>query len=257
MILPLVCVLLAILLIARDLMARRTERRMRAELKKLQDGVKDTDQLANVGRLVSGLAQELKSPLQGVLGNAEVLAASGQGQTSAQELNEIRENATRAVGIIRNLLVFTEASSLHRRWQNLNDLVNAAVDSRRSELAAAGVRVSLDGAPRLPLVYVDGRQLERVITTLLDRWTKDGRRSAAATVAISTGHRGSDERLVVSISDPSTSVDEDDASWSGDLSACRRVLETHGGSLEVERLPSGGFGCRLELPVTAPGSPAP
>jgi K+-sensing histidine kinase KdpD len=252
MILPLICVVLAILLVARDLMARRTERRMRAEMKKLRDGLKDTDRLASVGRLVSGLAQELKSPLQGVLGNAEVLAATTGGQSSAAELEEIRENATRAVGIVRNLLVFTEANSLNRRWHNLNDLVNTALESRRSELAAAGVRVSLDGGQRLPLVYVDGRQLERVIATLLDRWIKGvNLQGAVATVAISTQHRSSDERLIVSIDDPSTSLDEDDATWSGDVDACRRVLETHGGALEIERRPAGGFGCRLELPVTA------
>jgi K+-sensing histidine kinase KdpD len=252
MILPLICVVLAILLVARDLVARRTERRLRAEMSKLKEGLKDTDRLANVGRLVSGLAQELKSPLQGVLGNAEVLAATTSGQTSAAELQEIRENATRAVGIVRNLLVFTEANSLNRRWQNLNDLVNTALDSRRSELTAAGVRVSLDGAQRLPLVYVDGRQLERVITTLLDRWIKGAKpKGAVAAVAISTQHRSADERLIVSIDDPSTLLDEDDATWSGDLDACRRVLETHGGALEIERRPAGGFACRLELPVTA------
>src|SRR5262249_8968606 len=155
-------------------------------MKKLKDGLKDTDRLANVGRLVSGLAQELKSPLQGVLGNAEVLAATRSGETTTPELQEIRENASRAVGIVRNLLVFTEANSLHRRWHNLNDLVGAALDARRTELAAAGVRVSLDGAPRLPLVYVDGRQLERVITTLLDRWTKAARSGTVATVAVAT-----------------------------------------------------------------------
>jgi K+-sensing histidine kinase KdpD len=228
MTLPLICVLLAALLIARDLMARRTERRLREEMRQLRSGLRDTDRLANVGRLVSGLAQELKSPLQGVLGNAEVLAATGNDGTSAQELREIRDNAARAVGIVRNLLVFTEANSLNRRWHNLNDLVSAALDSRRAELTAAGVRVNLEGAQRLPLVYVDGRQLERVIQTLLDRWTKTGGSGAVATVA-----------------------DDDDPKWSGDLDACRRVLETHGGALEVERLPSGGFGCRLELPVTA------
>jgi K+-sensing histidine kinase KdpD len=103
----------------------------------------------------------------------------------------------------------------------------------------------------LPLVYVDGRQLERVIATLLDRWTKGGRPGAPAAVVVSTQRRASDERLIVSIDDPSTSLDENDATWSGDLDACRRVLETHGGTLEVERLPAGGFGCRLELPVTA------
>jgi K+-sensing histidine kinase KdpD len=251
MALPIICVLLASLLVARDLMARRSERRLRDEVKQLRASVKDTDRLANVGRLVSALAQELKSPLQGVLGNAEVLAATGNGGPSTQELLEIRENATRAVGIVRNLLVFTEAGSLHRRWHNLNDLVSTALDSRRAELAAAGVRVNLDGAPRLPLVYVDGRQLERVIQTLLDRWTKSGASGAAATVAVSTARRPSDEHLVVSIQDPATSLGDDDPNWSGDLDACRRVLETHGGALEVERLPSGGFGCRLELPVTA------
>jgi len=251
MTLPIICVLLAILLVARDLVARRTERRLRDEMKQLRAGLKNTDRLANVGRLVSGLAQELKSPLQGVLGNAEVLAATASAGTSSPELEGIRENATRAVGIVRNLLVFTEANSLHRRWHNLNDLVSAALESRRVELAVAGVRVNLEGAERLPLVYVDGRQLERVIQTLLDRWTKSGVSGAVATVAVSTARRSSDERLVVSIQDPATSLDDDDPNWSGDLDACRRVLETHGGALEVERLPGGGFGCRLELPVTA------
>src|SRR5215510_2915132 len=251
MTLPIICVLLAILLVARDLMARRTERRLRDEMKQLRAGLKNTDRLANVGRLVSGLAQELKSPLQGVLGNAEVLAATEGGGTSTQELREIHENATRAVGIVRNLLVFTEANSLHRRWHNLNDLLSTALDSRRAELTAAGVRVNLDGAPRLPLVYVDGRQLERVISTLLDRWIRGGQPGSTATVAVSTQRRPSDERLVISIDDPSTSLDEDDATWSADLDACRRVLETHGGALEVERRPAGGFACRLELPVTA------
>lgn len=254
MLLSIVCIVFAILLIARDLVARRHERELRAELQRLSEGLKNTDRLASVGRLVSGLAQELKSPLQGVLGNAEMLAAS-EGNAST-ELNEIRENATRAVGIIRNLLVFTEANSLHRRWHNLNDLVSAAIESRRLELSSAGVRVTLDGAPRLPLVYVDGRQMERVITTLLDRWTKE-RRTVAATVNVSTERRPTDERLVVSINDPASSMTDDDPTWSGDLDACRRVLETHGGALEVERLTSGGFGCRLELPVTAAGSTTP
>jgi K+-sensing histidine kinase KdpD len=254
MTLPLICVLLAILLVARDFVARRTERRLRAEIKSLSSGLKDTDRLANVSRLVSGLAQDLKSPLQGVLGNAEVLAAIENGQTSPQELHEIHENATRAAGIVRNLLVFTEANSLRRRWHNPNDIVNTALDSRRAELAAAGVRVSFDSAAQLPLVFVDGRQLERVITTLLDRWTKGIRSGAVARVTVSTRRGPSDERLIVSIDDLSTSFDDEDATWSSDLEACRRVLETHGGALEVERRPTGGFGCRLELPVTAAGA---
>ena len=154
MTLPFICVLLAILLVARDLVARRTERRLRAEIETLRSGLKDTDRLASVSRLVSGLAQDLKSPLQGVLGNAEVLAAIDHGPTSSQELHEIHESATRAAGIVRNLLVFTEANSLRRRWLNLNDIVTTALDSRRAELAAFDF-----SAPRPLKELLDCRQL--------------------------------------------------------------------------------------------------
>jgi K+-sensing histidine kinase KdpD len=248
---PLICILLAVLLVARDLIARRTEKSLRSELGQLRHELKNQNRLANVGQLVSGLAQDLKSPLQGVLGNAEVLAAGEHGESSAVELREIRDNATRAVGIVRNLLVFTETNTLDRRWHNLNDIVRSALEGRRAELAAAGVLVSHEDGVRLPLVYVDGRQLERVITTLLDRWTKGSHERSAGAVVVSTQRGASDERLIVRVDDPSTSLDEDEASWSGDLDACRRVLEAHGGSLEVQRLPAGGFSCHLELPVTA------
>ena len=39
--------------------------------------IREQEQLAHVGQLVSGLAQELKNPLQGVIGNAELMVAGG------------------------------------------------------------------------------------------------------------------------------------------------------------------------------------
>jgi K+-sensing histidine kinase KdpD len=243
-------IVLAAVLIVRELYARRRERVLQAEIASLRKQVTHTDRLANVGRLVSGLAQELKSPLQGVLGNAELLVASEPDDgTSVEELRDIHESVSRAVGIVRNLLAFTETQALNRRWHDVNDVVRRAIDDRRLD----GDSITLDDTPRLPLVYIDGRQIERVILTILDHASKHGRRpgrnAAGAVIATRRGNPP-DERLAVDIDAPALALPDDAPEWAGELHACRRVLEAHGGAFEVERPRAGGVRFRLELPVT-------
>jgi two-component system NtrC family sensor kinase len=246
---------LAALLIARELMWRRAFVGLSERIAADGIQIREQEQLAHMGQLVSGLAQELKSPLQGVIGNTELmLATSGAGVDSTDELREIQENATRAAGIVRNLLAFTETSSLSRRWQDINELARRAADVMRTVLDAAGVGVNLTLADRLPLVYVDGRQLEKVIATLLARTSpRTTPRRENAEVTLVTRRGDPDDRLVIELDDR-TADEIDEPVWSGDLIACRRVVQAHGGSLEVERPANGGYRFHLELPVTAGGA---
>ncbi len=252
----LVAAALAAVLVARELSWRRRLAALRAELKATRADAREHEQLASVGQLVSGLAQELKSPLQGVIGNTELMLASGAlGAQSAVDLREIQENATRAVGIVRNLLAFAETTTLSRRWQNVNDLVDRAIDGIRSELDAAGVRVQFVRAERLPLMYVDGRQLEKVIATLLSRPSpRSAPRRETAAVTLSTKPTDLLDRLVIEVDDRTAADVADEATWSSDLAACRQIVKAHGGTLEVEQPTHGGFRFHLELPVTAFGA---
>ena len=245
---------LAALLAVRELMWRRAFAGMRKQIAADGIQIREQEQLAHVGQLVSGLAQELKSPLQSVIGNTELmLASAGLGAESRDELRELQENVARAAGIVRNLLAFTETSSLSRRWQDINELANRAVEGIRSELDASGVRVNFALADRLPLMYVDGRQLEKVIATLLSRPApRSSPRRETAAVTLAT-RREPDDRLVIELDDR-TAADLDEPTWSGDLSACRQIVQAHGGSLEVERPANGGYRFHLELPVTAGGA---
>ena len=249
-----IAVVLAALLVVRELMWRRAFAATREQLAANGIQIREQAQLAHVGQLVSGLAQELKSPLQGVIGSTELmLATGGPGAESKDELRELQENVARAAGIVRNLLAFTETSSLSRRWQDINELANRAVEGMRSELDASGVRVNFALADRLPLMYVDGRQLEKVIATLLSRPApRSSQRRETAAVTLAT-RREPDDRLVIELDDR-TAADLDEPTWSGDLSACRQIVQAHGGSLEVERPANGGYRFHLELPVTAGGA---
>lgn len=213
------------------------------------------NKLADVGQLVSGLAQELKSPLQGVLGNTEVMMASaGRDESAAEELQQIREDATRAAGIVRHLLAFTEVTSLSRRWQDLNEIVARAINACEPRLSGGGVTVRLYPAERLPLVYVDGRQLERVVATFLER-SGAAMVYGASRVSISTRRlETADDRLTIDIDEEGATTGDDQPVWSGELAACHRVMEAHGGTLAIEPN-AGGVRIRLELPIAA-GAPA-
>jgi len=248
-----IAVVLAALLVVRELMWRRAFAGMRKQIAADGIQIREQEQLAHVGQLVSGFAQELKGPLQGVIGNTELmLASAAPGTQSAADLREIQVSATRAAGIVRNLLAFTETISLSRHWHNLNDIVGRAVAGCRLELEASGLRVQVTCAERLPLLYVDGRQLEKVMTTLLARPSpRPVPHRRPSEIALVT-RRAADDKLVIDVDDL-TAGDMDEASWSGELAACRQIVEAHGGSLEVGSSAGGGFRFHLELPVSATG----
>ena len=95
---------------------------------------------------------------------------------------------------------------------------------------------------------MDGRQLSKVLTTLLTH-TSHGQHYGDVVL---TARRvtAPDDHMVIDIDDPAVSAADDEAVWSGDIDACRRVLEAHGGTLELERQPGGGLRFHLRIPIT-------
>ena len=242
---------------AREVSVRRQLARAGEALAEARTHMQDRHDMASVGQLVTGLAHELKSPLQGVLGSTEVmLAASPLDASIAAELQQIRLDAVRAAGIVRHLLAFTETSTLARRWHDINEIIARAIDACRGDLETWGTRVDIAGTDRLTPVYVDSRQLEKVIITLLAR-PPIRRTTAAAAPAepgVAVATRRVNDRIVIDLDDQTGGTSTDEPAWEADVAACRRVLEAHGGSLEVEGRGDGGFRFHLELPVVASGA---
>jgi K+-sensing histidine kinase KdpD len=235
----LIAVVAAAVLAIRERSWRRSAAALSAELDRVR---RELDS-------VSGLAQDLKGPLQGVIGNTELIIASGDSSPeTVDDLRHIQVSAEKAAGIIRSMTARSDTSTLARGWQDVNEIVSRALDGCRHELTATGVRVDFVKADRLPLVYVDGRQLEQVISMLLSRPTPRSsprRETAALTLATK---RQSDDRLIIELDDRTAAI-ADDVGWSDNLAACRRVVEEHGGSLDFEKQPRGGYRFLLELPV--------
>jgi len=110
--------------------------------------------------------------------------------------------------------------------------------------------IAFQGTSRLQLVYVDSRQIEKVLMTLLTHTSHGAGRNGAGVAVATRRMTTPTDHMIIDIDDPHAGSADEDVAWSGDLEACRRVLQAHGGSLEVEPQGAGGVRFHMELPIT-------
>ncbi len=153
------------LLTARQRLAAETEEKLRAVAQ-----LRHADRLSTIGKLSSGVAHELGTPLNVVSQRAAMIERSEvTGDEALDSARVIREQASRMEGIIRQLLDFARRRSPRIAPEDLTNvasqtisLVQPLADKRRVRVRAAW---SPD-ASRMP-ASVDSELLVQAVTNLL------------------------------------------------------------------------------------------
>jgi len=129
--------------------------------------LRHADRLSTVGKLASGVAHELGTPLNVVAARARMI---GDGQTTLEESRQyahIIVGATeRMTKIIRQVLQFARRGTLQRTHIDLREQVNEAVDLLRPLADKRNVRLDVapgDGGARFD---ADAAQIQQVVTNL-------------------------------------------------------------------------------------------
>jgi len=268
-----------VVLVAREFLSRRALVNAARQLAAAREQLAQKERLAAVGQLVPGVAHELNNPLQGVIGYTELLLAGKNTATENEELKAILNNATRAAGIVRNLLAFARRVSSARGWQQMNRIVRDAVAVRERHVRAARIELRMDLADRLPLVYVDQARLKEVVVSLIQNAEaavtsrQEGEKSRAIVparepgeVVVSTKWKTKPDRIVVEVADNGRGLTADElarifdplhptqspaAGGGSGLSECYRIVREHGGEITASNVEFGGAALTIELPVMA------
>ncbi|HEX7481465.1 MAG TPA: ATP-binding protein [Polyangiales bacterium] len=147
---------------ANERVHKETEDRIAAEHQ-----LRHADRLMTVGKLASGLAHELGTPLNVVSGRAQMIASrESQGDQVQQDARIIVDQTKRMTNIIRQLLDFARPRTSQRAKLDLRGVAQQTLTLLQSLADKRGVQLTLeDSAP--VIAPVDPTQLQQVITNLV------------------------------------------------------------------------------------------
>jgi len=227
-----------------------------------------SEKLAAVGQLVSGVAHELNNPLTSIAGLSEFLLEQQElGTKDRGHLRVIHEQADRAGRIVRNLLTFARKGAGEQAAVDLNDVIQRTLLLMSYDLKLKDVTIEKDLAP-LPPVLGDRHALQQVVINLLN--------NAAQAVAENPPERPRviqlstwvDDRVRLRVADSGSGIPEavlphlftpffttkEPGQGTGlGLSITYSIVDAHGGRITVERPAQGGAAFLVDLPPAEVG----
>jgi two-component system NtrC family sensor kinase len=228
------------------------------ELRAAQDALVRTERLASVGRLAAGLAHELGNPLSAVRGYVELLVmdAGGGRPIDAALLERASVEVERMHGLIRGLLDFARQESPAVVTASVEALLEDAARTVRPRASFRTVRIDVRASAELT-VRVDPSRIQQVLVNLLLNAADAGARhvelaaeACADGVSVSCaddGH-GIPAELVERVFEPFFTTRPPGAGTGLGLAVAHRIVEEHGGRLEVCSASGHGATFRLVLP---------
>jgi two-component system NtrC family sensor kinase len=126
-----------------------------------------SDKLASLGRLAAGVAHEINNPLTGVLTYSSFLLKRTKDQPEVQEdLKVIVRETLRSREIVKSLLDFARQSVPRKSPADLHEIVARAAAVVENQLTLNKVTLVKALGSDVPLVTVDGNQLQQVFINL-------------------------------------------------------------------------------------------
>jgi two-component system, NtrC family, nitrogen regulation sensor histidine kinase GlnL len=224
----------------------------------------------NFEALAAGLAHEIKNPLAGLQGSAELLAREAEG--SAREYAQvIAREAKRVDGLVRELLDLARPAALQTAPVDVHQVLGDVRVLARGFPGADQVAFLEKYDPSLPPVHGDDEKLTQVVLNLVRNAldavsgrpgptitletgvasvrlrTASGRTRPLARISIQDNGPGISEAMLARLFTP-FSTSKPHGTGLG-LAISRRIVEAHGGRIEVRNRAGGGAEANVYLPL--------
>ena len=129
-----------------------------------------TEKLAYIGTLASGLAHEIRNPLNSFSINLQLLEEELRSLPATEGRNLVRilrQEIQRLEEILSEFLRFTRPPLLHPEARDINQIVNDVLNFIEPESRAHNITVVRNLASNLPRVLVDEKQIKQVFINLI------------------------------------------------------------------------------------------
>lgn len=216
--------------------------------------------------LSASIAHEIRNPVTAAKSLVQQMGEDPTASANVEFANVALGELDRVERSISHLLKYARGEELRLETLDVADLVDSALETFRDRIARLGVRVERDiGAAGF--VHGDGDKLRRVVINLIANaldaidggpqdptlWVSAGENLAGteAWVRVRDNGPGIDPETRRKIFDPFYTTKHQGTGLG--LALSKKLVETHGGTLEVESEPGGGS----EFIVAFPRDPEP
>ena len=137
------------------------------EQKTLKENFAQSQKMQAIGQLAGGVAHDFNNVLTAIIGYSDLLLANHRPtDPSFQDIMQIKQNANRAAGLVRQLLAFSRRQTLRPQTLQLGDVMSELLNLMR-RLVGEKVELDLRHGRDLWFVKADINQFEQVIINLV------------------------------------------------------------------------------------------
>ena len=232
------------------------------EERKVADHLGRTEKLAAIGELVAGVAHELNNPLTGISTFAQLLLEDNLQGEQFESVSLIKREADRAIGVIRDLLLFARKTDARDVPVDINTIVKHTVRLRALASRSSGIEVHMRLDESNPRTRGDEQKLQQVLLNLLVNAESamgearlrhlslvTQRKHGMVQIVISdTGH-GMPASVSQRVFEPFFTTKPPGEGTGLGLSVSYGIIQAHDGAISVESTPEVGTTFTILLPL--------
>ena len=217
-----------------------------------------SEKLTALGYMAAGVAQEISAPINAILDHLRQLASRIElTPDNRQLLMALDKETRRCRQITQSLLDFAGQRQYQLVETNLNDLIETAWSKYCEGGANDKVEFMRGFDPQLPLIPVDGKQIEQAVFYLIRNAGQA--MPAGGSLRITTRAVGSEIQIIVNDSGEGLSPKDlqhifdpfyktSRQTYGLELSITYAVIKRHQGTIDVESAPGQGTTFTIHLP---------
>jgi signal transduction histidine kinase len=233
----------------------------------LQERARQADRLAYVGTLASGLAHEIRNPLNSMNMNIQLIQEDlderhlHEGDEVKDMLTGVRHEIRRLEKMVSSFLAYARPTKLQTKSCQVNELVEDILQFMSAEIQKSGVKLETHFAENLPRIPLDEGQMRQALINVIQNAVQV--LNPGEKMEITTRKAGGD-KVLISIHDHGPGISKEElknifkvfystkrGGTGLGLATAMRIAEGHNGGIKVDSEVGRGSTFTFILPMEA------